>query len=223
MAPTFYDDITGTRYLDVKEIEELVQTNVKDIRRGLKLMSEHLVLKPKMRVLGKGNYGIVIKSSIDGVVLKIMDIREKSDRRAFKYEVEMMRCVNQHTKRARIPIAPRYYKSFIISNKSIGVMAIQDLATVFPKSLKVETYTPAFKSEFKKTIKKLHKHGMGHGDLHSDNVYVATLPNDKHAVFFIDFGLSYLMEDFDTSGKGPKYPHPWMGVDIPTDISWLNN
>ena len=223
MAPIFYDDNTGKRYLDVNVIEELVQTNIKDIRRGLKCMSDHLVLKPKMRVLGKGNYGIVIKSSIDGVVLKIMDIRDKSHRRDFRYEVEMMRCVNQHTKRVRKPIAPRFYKSFITPNKAIGIMAMQDIATVFPKSLKVETYTPAFKSEFKKSIKKLHKHGMGHGDLHPNNVYVATLPKDKHAVFFIDFGLGYLMEDFDTSGKGPKYPHPWMGVDIPTDISWLNN
>jgi serine/threonine protein kinase len=232
MAPTFYDNDTNTRYIfdEDEELPIVFNANLKDIRKKLRKMDERLVLNPKMRVIGKGEYGIVIKSTIDDVVLKIMDIRDREDRHNFRHEIAMLLTLNQHTLKTTSPLGPKFYKGTIV-NKEIGIIALQDLNSVFPKALKVETFTNDYIKELKNALKRLHKHGMAHGDLHTNNIYVATMPKGKYKVFFIDFGLSYMIEDIDKDKKGDMvkcgdkyidtYKHPNVDVSIPLDNSWI--
>ena len=232
MAPTFYDNDTNTRYVfdEDDDLPLVFNANLKDIRKKLRKMNDQFVLNPKMRVIGKGEYGIVIKSTIEDVVLKIMDVRDPEDRQNFRHEITMLRSLNKHTRTTTSPLGPRFYKATIV-NKEIGIIALQDLNTVFPKALKVETFSQEYTKELKNTLKRLHKHGMAHGDLHTNNIYVATMPNDKYKVFFIDFGLSYMLEDLDKDKKDGKikcgekyvdtYEHPNIDVSIPLDNSWV--
>ena len=234
MPPTFYDNETNKRYVFDKDDDfpQIFNENLKDIRRKLRDMSEDFVLNPKLRVIGKGEYGIVIKSTIDDVVLKIMDVRERDDRYAFHHEVRMCRMMNRHIRTTTTPLGPKFYGARIV-NKQIGIFILQDLHSIFPKALKVETFTSKYSKELKNALKRLHKHGMAHGDLHKNNIYVASMPKDKYKVFFIDFGLSYILKDLDKDKKGKKvkcgdvyidtYEHPNLDVNVPLDGSWSYN
>ena len=120
MAPTFYDNETQKRYTfdEDDELPIVFNKNLDLIRKKLHDWDESLVLPPKLKVLGRGEYGIVIKSTIDDVVLKIMDIRDRNDRHCFRHEIRMLRHLNQHTKTSRSPLGPKFYKASLINKEN---------------------------------------------------------------------------------------------------------
>ena len=103
------------------------------------------------------------------------------------------------------PIAPKILANFVIHD--VGFILLQNAQMVYPKARNIVQWgdmKPIERRlvlpEMKKTLKRLHATGLGHGNMHSYNVWVArfdvpktkTNPlGKKYKVFFTDFGRAY--------------------------------
>ena len=185
MAPSLYDDKTNEPYVSTNfpHMEELVQRNIKQLREKLKKVS--LTVRQKIRVIGEGEYSIVVRSSDDTIVLKLMDYNLD-----FMQECRMLKHMNKQARKARNPLAPHYYKGFTV-NREFGVIVMQNITDVYKDYTDLYTYKPQHFKLLKQTVKRLHDYGVHHGDLKPDHIYIFTYPNDKYKLSFIDYGLSY--------------------------------
>ena len=186
-------------------------------------------LGPNIEVLGEGEEGMVVKTPTDGMVLKIIDL--KGDKSGFNQEVKVLKYLN--CKRTNVPLVPRFYGSTIINNK-LGVIAMQDVAHVFPNAENVYEFANMnnkYKAigPIRNAMKRLHKLGIGHGDMHNRNIYIVKLKNGKYRAFFIDFGLGYKLKNGKKTNNKMKFMgkyvnairHPVFDVDIVPDVNML--
>ena len=187
MAPSFYDDKTNNPYVskNFPHLQGLLQKHIKTIRKKLhETRSGPYMIRGRVKVLGEGEYGIVVRTSNNDVVMKIMEYDD-----CVLNEGQMLKYMNKHTKNARKPLAPRFYKAFTV-NCEIGVILMQNIECVFKNHTDMYTFKSQHYKLLQRTLKRLHDFGVHHGDLKPEHIYVFTFPNDIYKMCFIDYGLS---------------------------------
>ena len=160
-----------------------------------------LVLGKGIVPLGNGAAGMVVKciskKKCDRVykdaVLKI-----SANNAEYRNEVNAYETLNAY-KGAR-PIAPKMLAHFVIDDA--GFILIQNAQTLYPdrKVIQWENMNQNKKGDIlpalEKAMNTLHyKLGIGHGNMHSLNIWVAIRKGEnvmnKYLVFFTDFGRAY--------------------------------
>lgn len=192
MAPSFYNDKTNQPYIskNFPHLQGLFQKHIKIIRKKLReTRTGPYTIRPKVKVLGEGEYAVVARISSDDVVMKIMDYDDH-----FVHESHMLKYMNKHRKKARNPLAPRFYKAFSIEHE-IGIILMDNIESVYANYTDLYTYKPQHYKLLQRTLKRLHDFGVHHGDLKPEHIYIYTYPNDKYKMCFIDYGLSNRTED----------------------------
>ena len=168
----------------------------------LEMTQGELVLGKKLQFLGRGVAGVVLKCisrnscnpKYKNAVLKV----SKNDKE-YENEVKTYNKLNSLT--LSRPIAPKMFGHFIIDNH--GFIVIQNAQTMYQSTphkivqlvdLNVDERMKVLPA-LEVAVSRLHKEGIGHGNMHSQNIWVAIRPGkgvgNKYKVFFTDFGRSY--------------------------------
>jgi len=173
------------------------------VKKVLDLTNNTATIGTIPKVIGKGVAGTVLECiSYSRCPLKwrraILKFSKANDE--FENEVKYLKKITKYMEEnpKQDPIAPKYYGHFVVGEH--GYILMQNIDYVFPKAKRVtqwRNFSPSIKERFSKldslktALNKLHGIGVGHGNMHSDNVWVVELPGKKFKFIFSDFGRSY--------------------------------
>jgi len=181
-----------------------VRNNIAAINKKIyEITDGQAIIAHRTRVLGSGVSGVALECinykkcplKWRNAVVKISDPDAE-----WKNEVKYLKKLTKYMKNNpnKDPIAPKIYGSFKLGE--YGFIVMQNANYVFPgarRSLQwmyvgynpreYLSHLPALKT----AMDKLHELGIGHGDMHGFNIWMAEVKKDKYKFFFTDFGKSY--------------------------------
>jgi len=172
-------------------------------KKILDLTNGQAILGRKIKILGSGSAGRVLECvNYKKCPLKWRRavVKESFITPEFYNEVYFMKKINEYMKQnpGKDPIAPKYYGHFVHEGK--GYILIQNVEYIFPKAKRVVQWANFSKSDrerfthlnsLKNAMNKLHNTGIGHGNMHKYNLWIAELPRKQFKFIFTDFGRSY--------------------------------
>ena len=159
-----------------------------------------MTLGQRIISLGQGASGIAVVCSktaakscplrYKNAVLKVADNDPE-----FENEVKKLKKISNKQNK-NFPLIPMYLGHFTIGTK--GYILMQNAKGVYKNSKNTKQWSYFNMNErknmlniLKSTVNRLHKIGIGHGNLHGDNIWVATMNNGSKRIFFTDFGKGY--------------------------------
>lgn len=173
------------------------------VKKVLDLTNNTATIGEIPKVVGKGVAGTVLECiSYSRCPLKwrraILKFSKANSE--FENEVKYLKKLTKYMEEnpKQDPISPKYYGHFVVNGN--GYILMQNIDYVFPKAKRVtqwRNFSTSVKERFSKleslntALHKLHDIGIGHGNMHSDNVWVVELPGKKYKFIFSDFGRSY--------------------------------